>query len=178
MKLILIISLSCIFFRSYCQDSIKPSIPPHPKRAALLSTIIPGAGQIYNQIYAPKKKYNAYWKVPLIYGSLIGSTNLLLNAIKTEKELKQEYYNRINNVTPSVKWVNYDKYNLLTLHNSASRNRNLLYILVGGLYILQIADASIEAHFTHYDISPNLSLDINPLLNPHATGVNLSFNLH
>ena len=108
---------------------------------------------------------------------MIGSTNLLINAINTEKELKQEYYNRINNIAPSLKWSSYDQYNLVTLHASASRNRNLLYILVGGLYIIQIADASVEAHFTHFDINPNLSLDISPMLQSYSAGINLSFNL-
>ena len=177
MKLILAVSLTLLYFTSLCQDTIEPALP-YPKRAALLSAIIPGAGQVYNQIYAPTKKYNAYWKVPLIYASLISSSNLLINAINTEKELKQEYYNRINNITPSLKWANYDEYNLVALHASASRNRNLLYILVGGLYIIQIADASVEAHFTHFDISPNLSLDITPTISNYASGVNLSFNLH
>ena len=177
MKLILSISLTLFCFTSYCQDTIKPLLPL-PKKAALLSIILPGAGQVYNQIYAPTKRYNAYWKVPLIYASLIGSTNLLINSIKTEKELKQEYYNRINNITPTLKWASYDQYNLVTLHASASRNRNLLYLLVGGLYIIQIADASVEAQFTHFDISPNLSLDITPTISTYVTGVNLSFNLH
>ncbi|MEM9850225.1 MAG: DUF5683 domain-containing protein [Bacteroidota bacterium] len=38
---------------------------PNPKRAAFLGLAIPGAGHIYN-------KRNWWWKVPVVYGGLIG----------------------------------------------------------------------------------------------------------
>ncbi len=177
MKLILSIILSLFLFTSFCQDTIKP-ILPSPKNAAFLSLIVPGAGQVYNQIYAPTKKYNAFWKVPLIYISLVGSSSLLIDAIQKEKELKQEYYNRKNNLPASIKWINYDSYNLVALHESATRNRNLMFFLVGGIYLIQIIDASVEAHFTHFDISPNLSLNISPTIIYRTAGINLCFNFH
>lgn len=161
----------------FSQDSLQ--IQNHSaKKASLLSLVIPGSGQVYNQIHSSTKKYNAYWKVPLIYSSLILTGDLVYSAVVKEKELKKEYYNRINSIPTNNKWSNYDAYNLLALHASAKRNRDLLFFAFAGLYAIQVIDASIEAHFMHFDITPSLSLDWSPTIMQSTACVNLSFNLH
>jgi hypothetical protein len=149
------------------------------KKAAFLSCIIPGAGQVYNQYYSPKGRYGAYWKVPLIYVSLLGTGSLFLNAIRTESEIRTEYFNREGNSTLiSSKWANYSTNDLITLRESAVRKRTLFGLLVGGVYALQIIEASIDAHFLHFDISPNLTMQIQPTYLQRTAGLQLTFNFN
>jgi len=150
------------------QDTIRVQ-PPYPKKAAILSTILPGSGQVYNGIYSTKHKYNAYWKVPLIYSSLFLAVNSLLKKIILEKEIRLEYNNRVKLNITSYKWKSYDNYNLISLQKSVSKSRNTLFFISGGIYLLQILEASIDAHFNHFDISPNLSLKINPYVSTFSS---------
>jgi hypothetical protein len=158
---------------SFSQDTIRKN--SSPKKALILSTLIPGGGQIYNDIH--KKSFQSVWKVPIIYSSLFFSTKTLIEKINLEKELKTEYFNRENNIY-SDKWKNYDNFNLVTLHNQVSKSRNTMFFIVGGIYIIQLLEASIDAHFTHFDISPDLSLNVNPYYSlNNESGIRFSFNL-
>ena len=168
---LLIFSVSSTLFS---QDSISNK---QPKKAAILSLCLPGAGQVYNQVNSITKSYKAYWKVPLIYSVLGISSIQLLKSITTEKELRNTYYNRENGIF-SDKWAEYSQDNILILHSSAKRNRDLLFISTVVLYLFQVADASIEAHFNHFDLSPNLSLNISPMIMPQSLGLNLNFSVH
>ena len=176
---ILFFYCSNVFGQSIAKDSIL--ITAHtPKKAAFWSSIIPGAGQIYNQYYSPKGRYGAYWKVPLIYVALVGSGSLFLDAIRTESEIRTEYNNRQENkiVTPSIKWENYTSNDLILLHESAVRKRTMFGLLVGGIYALQILEASIDAHFLHFDISPNITMQLQPTYLQRTAGIQLTFNFN
>jgi len=181
MKIILFIFiLICfnVFGQRTPQDSIQLSAHT-PKKAAFLSLVIPGAGQVYNQYYSPKGRYGAYWKVPLIYASLLGTGSLFLDAIRTESEIRTEYYNREkNSELIASKWANYTANDLIILHESAVRKRTMFGLLVGGVYALQIIEASIDAHFLHFDISPNISLHVQPTYLQRTAGVQLTFNFN
>ncbi len=181
MKLILIVSFffyTSAFGQITASDSLK--LTSHtPQKAAFWSIVLPGAGQVYNQYYSPKGKYGAYWKVPLIYASLIGTGSLFLNAIQSEREIKEEYYNREkNSVLISSKWVNYTQSDLILLHESAIRKRTMYGILFFGVYALQAIEASIDAHFLHFDISPSISLHVQPTYYYHTAGLQLRFDFN
>jgi len=52
-------------------------------------------------------------------------------------------------------------------------------IIIGGLYLLNIVDAYVDAHLKEFDMSDNLSLRVSPLLytanySHLATGLSLS----
>ncbi len=164
--------------QTYTQDS--SILSKHtPKKAAFWSFIIPGAGQIYNQHYSPKGRYGAYWKVPLIYVALVGSGSLFIDAVRTESEIRTEYYNREkNSMLISSKWANYTANDLILLHESAVRKRTMFGLLVGGIYALQIIEASIDAHFLHFDISPNITMQLQPTYLQRSAGVQLTFNFN
>lgn len=159
------------------QDSTN-LIQPYPKRAAILSAIIPGSGQIYNHIYSNNRKAHIYWKIPLIYTSLYFASKTLIDKINLEKEIRNEYTNRVNSQLYSPKWLPYDNYNLVLLQKNTSKSRNTLYFVTGGIYLIQVLEASIDAHFSHFDISPNLSLNIQPFYSDfNLTGLTFAFNM-
>jgi hypothetical protein len=135
----------------------------HSVRDALIfSAIVPGAGQVYNHIYMPKGKKKAFWKVPLIYAGLGATGYFLYTNQQTVKELKTEYTNRQNGGVLSDKWSLYDDFGILTLFQQYQNQRDLSIIGVGLVYLFQLADAGIEAHFVRFDISPDLTMSIYP----------------
>ena len=50
------------------------------------------------------------------------------------------------------------------------RNRDLCIISMIGLYLVAMVDAYVDASLTHFDISPDLSVDFSPAVIPDARG--------
>lgn len=147
------------------------------RKAVIFSAVIPGAGQIYNHIHMPVGKKKAYWKVPLIYAGLGVTGYFLIQNQQTQLSLKTEYTNRLNGGTLNPDWQLYDDDGVLTLYNQYLDWRDLSILGFGAVYLLQIVDAGIEAHFVHFDISEDLSLSVHPqYYGSNTYGVSLSFN--
>ncbi len=127
---------------------------PNPRKAAILALALPGAGQVYNK---------QYWKVPVVYGGMY----LLVRAI----DLNTKEYNRFK--TALIKKTNdepheftgtrYDNTNTLRIiRDGYDKNRQLSYIGLVAVYLLQSVDAYVFAHLKSFDISEDLSLQIAP----------------
>lgn len=182
--------ICCLPFAVFAQkDALKDStnVPAdssknyvHSVRDALIfSALVPGAGQVYNHIYMPKGKKKAFWKVPLIYAGLGATGYFLWTNQQTVKELKTEYTNRQNGGTLSDKWSLYDDYGILTLFQQYQNQRDLSILSVGFVYLLQLADAGIEAHFVRFDISEDLSMCIYPSFPMGQTvGIGMRWNFN
>jgi hypothetical protein len=168
------------------KDSLaNDSIPNHSiKKAVLFSAIIPSSGQIYNSINmekGTKGKNKVFWKVPLIYSALGTTGFLLIKNQNTQHSLKTEFNNRYvnNSTTLNEKWKNYDSLGIVTLYNKYSNKRDLSILAFGAIYLIQILDAGIEAHFVKFDISENLTFQIRPkFYNYSSLGLGLCFNFH
>jgi hypothetical protein len=48
------------------------------------------------------------------------------------------------------------------------RNRDLCIICMVGVYFLAMVDAYVDASLSHFDITPELSMDVAPTLIPDA----------
>jgi hypothetical protein len=48
--------------------------------------------------------------------------------------------------------------------NTHLRYKNLMLILTIGFYVIQIVDASVDAHLIDYDISEDLSFTVDPVI--------------
>ncbi len=59
----------------------------------------------------------------------------------------------------------YSESYLQSLRNSYRRNRDLSIIMLAGLYVLQIIDAHVDAHLKDFDISDDLTMEIEPMMN-------------
>ncbi|MBT5273374.1 MAG: hypothetical protein HOL74_00955 [Flavobacteriales bacterium] len=139
-----------------------------PKKAALYSAILPGAGQVYTK---------KYWKVPIIYGGLITSAYYINESNDFYQLYKSTYLNRLDgDFTDNL---NYSDSDLRTLTEHYRRNREVSALLFTLTYILNIVDASVNAHLFDYDVSEDLSLHIQPVYfsKENASGISLSFNL-
>jgi len=172
-----------LFFSSSCfsQDYLstpKDSVKHHSvKRAVILSAIIPGAGQIYNHTAMPKGKKNAFWKVPLIYAGLGTTAYFVITNNSLKNELKKEYSLRENGDVGDDKWNLYDDQGVLTLYDQYLSFRDLSILAVGLVYIFQVADAGVEAHFVDFDVSEDLSFTIDPtMINYNTAGLSMKLN--
>lgn len=131
------------------------------KKATIYSAVIPGAGQVYNHLAMPKGKKKAFWKVPLIYAGLAGTGYLVMQNNQLRKAYRAEYdYRETNNVASN--YFQYDQSGLLTLHNEARSQRDLFIAAFGLVYLLNVVDAGIEAHFVSFDVSENLTVSFQP----------------
>ncbi len=149
------------------------------KNALIYSAIVPGAGQIYNHIAMPKGQKKAFWKVPLIYAGLGVSTYFLISNQAKQKEFRNEYQLRLDTGTGSDKWSAYDDAGILTLYQNNLKWRDMSILALGVVYILQVADAGVEAHFVNFDVSQDISLKIDPImLNYRTAGIRFAFSFH
>ncbi len=175
---------------SYSQEidtltkNISPAIPVmseaelhSPKKATIMSAVLPGLGQIYNR---------KYWKLPIIYGGLAGLVYSAGFADKRYKNYKEAYILRTDENPATIDKYDYQldngemKYSengLLELKEYYRRNRDLSYIILFGIYALNIIDANVDAHFFNFDISDDLSLNISGTAFPGNLTASLSLTL-
>jgi len=164
-----------ISFSSFAQtDSTSKEKHPY-KKSMLFSAIIPGAGQIRNASLSQKKIIPAYWKVPLIYGSLGTAGYFIYQNHSAQNNVKTEYNNRLDGNPPAIEWSNYDNFGLIALQKQYLNNRDLFVLLSLAIYGIQIIDAGVEAHFLKFDVSEDLSLRIQPFILQDKAGIGFNF---
>lgn len=143
---------------SFSKSLTKRSIHS-PQKAALLSAVLPGAGQVYNK---------KYWKVPVIYA---GAGALAYSFSYNQKKYikyRNAYKYRIDGDAATVDEFEgkYSEDNLNTLQKYYHRYRDLTVIGMAVLYVLNIVDASVDAHLFSFDVSDNISMNIQPVVAP------------
>ncbi len=132
--------------------------PHSPTKAAIFSAVLPGLGQGYNK---------KYWKIPIVYAGF-GLLTYFIVANTQEYKKYQEAYNYV--ATGDSGYIDneyvgkYDEQQLLDGKNYHRRNMELSYILTGLWYILNIIDASVDAHFFDYDVSEDLTIKLDPVM--------------
>jgi len=174
-KYLLSIAFLLLFFCSYGQnqenDTTSVSVKKHsPTKASLFSTVIPGLGQAYNK---------KYWKVPVIYAGFGALFYFAIDNNKEYQKFKDAYEARTDTNSTAVDvFANTPATldDIIKGKDKWRRYRDLDYIGIAILYILNIVDASVDAHFFDYDISDDLSLRIEPFI-INTTAVNNTFGL-
>ncbi len=137
------------------QDSLKKSNIRDPKKAAIMSAILPGLGQIYNR---------KYWKLPIVYGG-VGASAYFIGFNRSQYKLFKKYYIWDTDATNPLKSPYYQNVQPQALRQQADQYRSWMeysYIAFVAIYLLQIVDASVDAHLSGFDVSDDLSLNIHP----------------
>lgn len=179
----LLVVLMLVVYTPLCAqeqiDTIQQADTTHSfKKAMIYSAILPGAGQIYNHIAMPKGQKKAYWKLPLIYGGLGATGYYAFMNNRTKNQLRSEYEDRKNGSDPAM-FVEYDSEGLLSLYSTYRTRRDLCLVGFGVVYLLNIMDAGVEAHFVHFDVSDDLSLSLEPRMFGYGSyGIGLTLNFH
>lgn len=151
-------------------------VPHSPKKATLLSTFLPGAGQIYNK---------QAWKVPIIYLAAAGVTYFAITNGKNKEKFKDEYYNRVEGRTDLLlkDYATYTDDGIYNLYTAYKSNFQLSIIVGVAFYALQIMDAYVYAHLFNFNLTEDLSMNISPFYLPannlftpnHCLGFSLNF---
>ena len=139
---------------------------PDPIRATWLALVIPGAGQIYNR---------KYWKLPIVYGGFLGCVYALTWNGQMLSDYSQAYLD-ITDTDPNTK--SYEKMLpprcsiegkeerfkgiFKSKRDTFRRYRDLSLFAFGGVYLLSVIDAYVDAELSTFDISRDLSLQIQP----------------
>lgn len=156
------------------EDSAK--VKKHtPSKAVLMSAIVPGLGQIYNK---------KLWKAPIIWAGLGASVYFVIYNKTAYREFKTSYLIKIGVDSTSI-----DLYPLASKEYVLGeteiwrKKTELLYIITGAIYLLNLIDASVDAHLFYFDVSDDLSLYIQPrifhssMANQTFTGFTLTLKL-
>jgi hypothetical protein len=126
-----------------------------PWKAALMSGLVPGLGQIYNR---------KYWKLPIVWGAL-GVTGYFIADQQIQYIAYRDAYRSWANdsvILPGFSQYSYNPTGLRTQRDNYERSRNILCIVGVVLWTLNIVDAAVDAHLSTFDIGPDLSMRIQP----------------
>jgi hypothetical protein len=138
-----------------------------PRKAILLAAVLPGLGQVYNK---------KYWKLPLVYGGIyaIGYGINYYNGL--HKEYRAHLFQNLeegvgeNQTNPNLPepFNNFATSQIRTAVDKARRERDFMIILMGGMYLLQMVDAHVDAHLKEFDLNPNLQVSIEPAVDQNV----------
>lgn len=149
-------------------ESKKPDKIYSPKKAAMLSAAFPGLGQIYNR---------KYWKLPIVYGGLAALGYSIYWNNKYYVYYTNAYYDFVDDDPTTNRWTQFIDPETIEGNTGAQsqlagrlenkkdsyrRDRDYMIILTIGMYVLNIIDASVDAHLSDFDISKDLSLRVEP----------------
>lgn len=126
-----------------------------PGRAGLYSALLPGAGQAYN---------HKYWKVPIVWGAIGTSIYFVQRNTREYERYKDAYVALVDGDPATTDEFNgaYTSDAVLDVAETYRKWRDWSYIALAGSYILNIMDASVDAHFTRFDVGRDLSLQVMP----------------
>jgi hypothetical protein len=153
------------------QDTLKKWLP-NPKKA-LLWSLLPGGGQIYNRKYW-------YVKLPVVYGGFGVGTYLMVQNYNAYSYYKREHYNLVNNLPSELPTtVNVARVKSVRDANFKAYQQAIMFTAIW--YLAQSMEAFTAAHLMNFDINENLSMQIKPSFEPlpygNAMGFGLKFNL-
>lgn len=134
-----------------------------PGRAGLYSALLPGAGQAYN---------HKYWKVPIVWGAIGTSIYFVQRNTREYERYKDAYVALVDGDPTTTDEFNgaYTSDAVLDVAETYRKWRDWSYIALAGSYILNIMDASVDAHFTRFDVGRDLSLQVMPYAPMTARG--------
>lgn len=139
------------------KDTLKVSSdnfkPLSPAKAAFYSAVLPGLGQAFNK---------KYWKIPIIYGAIGSGIYFYQSNNDNYERARTAYKLRINEKPDEFDGLNgnifLSKDALMSAQKSYKKNRDLSIMVTAGFYILQIVEASVNAHLLQLNVDSDLSV--------------------
>ena len=122
---------------------------PNPTKATWMALVFPGGGQIYNK---------KYWKLPIFYAGFAGCAYALTWNNRMYKDYSAAYKDAVNN-----NWTAKSITELLKRRKDTYRRyRDISVFAFIAVYALSVVDAYVDAELSNFDISPDLSMRVEP----------------
>jgi hypothetical protein len=152
-----------------------------PRKAAILSAILPGLGQAYNK---------KYWKIPIAWAAVgipiytyFDNRNwyhkiqyaIEVANLDPADPTYQDMYNKVD--TKLQYFVQHQSLNSLTNYRNEYR-KNMDYSILFTLLLwgLNVVDATVDAHLKGFNVNDNLTMQIRPAItSPQSIGVSIVF---
>ena len=131
--------------------SYKSKEKPLPARASMLSAIVPGLGQAYN---------GDYWKIPIFYTGL----GVCAYCWSSNQKQYDRYRNMYLQLQDETYTGNLTEDNIKWYRDQYRRYRDYSIIATVLVYALNIIDANVFAHFSSFDISDDITFNVEPAL--------------
>jgi len=141
---------------------------PNPKTATYLA-LFPGLGQIYNK---------KYWKLPIVYAGFVVTGYLAFSNRDYYMQYKDAYTCKVNEGDDCEDPLaeNYSAADLQTIRDGYRRNMELSFIFMALWYVLQMLDATVDAHLYYWEIDETTSLQVQPNIQPASWMAHPSFS--
>lgn len=147
-----------------------------PKRVRTTTTwaaCVPGSGQIIN---------NKYWKAPIVLGAMTASVYFIQENTALMHEHKNAWMLEADDdplTNSTLTNENGELYSETQLESNTylyRRNRDLSYLSLVGIYLLQIIDANVDAHLRFFDANDDISFSVTPQAgSPWQVGLKMNF---
>lgn len=130
--------------------------PLSPAKAAFYSAILPGLGQLYNK---------KYWKAPVVWGAMGTSIYFYLDNNKEYDRYRTAFKQREAGLKDEFTLIDTEgnttllisRNGLISAQKTLKSNRDLSLLTTLVFYILQIVEASVNAHLLQFNTNDNLS---------------------
>lgn len=127
------------------KKNVKFEMKKSPWKAVLLSAILPGLGQFYNE---------SYWKLPIV--AVVGGSLAYYFFNNNSKYLD---YRDLYEKSQSPENPNGDeRYKRLRESYRDARDQNLLYFMM--FYLVNLADAYVDAHLYDFNVSDKMKVSM------------------
>ncbi|NCU04654.1 MAG: hypothetical protein GXC73_11775 [Chitinophagaceae bacterium] len=150
-------------------DSTKKIVPHSPRKAMIRSAIIPGWGQAYNK---------KYWKIPIVYGALGTAAGFFIYNRREYIDSRDAYRNMMDNddtnnhlIKPKFQPIDPEAVRQYRIAVRQYVDYSVLAFVV--LWGLNVVDATVDGHLKEFEVNDNLSMQINPTVNPVSKQANV-----
>jgi len=128
-----------------------------PAKAAIMSAVMPGLGQVYNR---------KYWKIPIVYVAIGISVERFITYQNKYNQYRRAYIDLKDNDP----YTNYhltlgfepQEQSITKAKETLRTWRDWSIVAMVATYALNIIDANVDAHLIDFSLEDNISLNILP----------------
>lgn len=142
----------------------------NPMKASLYSAVFPGMGQLYNK---------KWWKVPIVWGILGTGAAVIISYNNQYQEYRGYYLDKLyGNPIENPTINNLSKEQLARIQDDRKRSRDYAIALTALAYMLNILDATVDAHLYGVNKDPDLSFKPSILQNNQTNDLAIGIGLN